>query len=291
VICVEVTWAQALSAIGTTAAVILALFANVVRTFWNRPKLRLGLDDRRSLRPGYEEADAIRCFWGRWNRVSIAGRPFIRARQPECWAALTVTNLGRRETADEVEVVVESLAAAPADAFRRHQKDIRRAPPREGLGPNRAKRYQALPRRPAWSLKWRDTAQYSVDIPSRISRRVDLAVVIPDTGRKPELHIIIVKSLRDIANPRPASLGSAYLDGTGLYEIHLAISAKNTPAARYRLTLGGPDDPPTSPPTPESLRRLLIIDPPVAVIGFFRRLARRLAGEDRVIRKLSEPSR
>jgi hypothetical protein len=141
----EVNWAQALSAIGTTAAVILALFANVVRSFWNRPKLRLGLNDRRSLRPGYDEADAIRCFWGRWNRVSLAGRPLIRGRQPECWAALTVTNLGRRETADEVEVFVESLAVASVGAFGRHQKDARRVPPGAGRGQNQAKAYEALP--------------------------------------------------------------------------------------------------------------------------------------------------
>jgi len=288
---VEVTWAQALSAIGTTAAVILALFANIVRTFWNRPKLRLGLDDRRSLQPGYDEADAIRCFWGRWNRIIVAGRPLLRSRQPECWGALTVTNLGRRETADEVEVVVESLAVASADAFRRHQKDVRRAPPSEGRGRNRAKAYEALPRQPAWSLKWRDTDRYSLGIPSRISRRVDLAVMIPDAERKPGLHIIMVKSLSDIANPRPGRLGSAYLDGTGLYEIQLAVSAKNTPAARYRVILGGPEDPPAAPLTPESLRRLLVIDPPVAVIGFSRRLARRLAGEDRAIRRLSPSSR
>nr|WP_296064349.1 hypothetical protein [uncultured Actinoplanes sp.] len=286
----EVTWAQALSAIGTTAAVILALFSNVVRSFWNRPKLRLGLDDRRSARPGYDEADAIRCFWGRWNRVSIAGRPLVRSRQPECWIALTVTNLGRRDTADEVEVFVESLAPAPADAFRRHQKDARRAPTAAGRGPNQAKAYEALPRKPAWSLKWRDTNRYAVDIPSRISRRVDLAVVIPDAEREPGLHIIMVKSLADIANPRPARLGSAYLDGTGLYEIQLAVSAKNTPAARYRVTVGGPDAPPASRPTPEVLRRLLRIDPPVAVLGVSRRLARRLAGEERMIRRLSAPS-
>jgi hypothetical protein len=111
--------------------------------------------------------------------------------------------------------------------------------------------------------------------------------MIPDAERQPGLHIIMVKSLTNIANPRPARPGSAYLDGTGLYEIQLAISAKNTAAVRYRITLGGPDNLPASPLTPESLRRLLAIDPPVAVISFTRRLARRLAGEDRVLRRLS----
>src|SRR3954470_20696653 len=102
-------WAQILSGVGSVAAVMVALFVNVVRAYLGRPKLRIACGNPK---------DAVRAFKG--DEVA------------ECWAALTVINVGRRDTARDVEVFVSRIAWAGE------------------ASPSAGKSYERLPRWPAY---------------------------------------------------------------------------------------------------------------------------------------------
>jgi hypothetical protein len=247
-----VTWAQALSAIGTTGAVIVALFVHVVRTYWNRPKLRLTFDD------GDEST-------GRRGAV----RSFVAQGHPECWVALTVTNVGKHDVAEEVEVFVEVIDS------------------RRDLEVENGKEYQPFPRCPIWSLKWRDREDHALNIPSRMSRRLDLVVVAPDRLDPPGLHVVMVNRLGITKEPHDRDdLGSTYLDPRGHYTIRLAICAKNSRAERYSVSVCGGEVCPDAVTNHEKLRTQVTVSYPVALISCARRAVRRVAREHNILRRI-----
>jgi hypothetical protein len=138
-------WAPVISAVATSAAVLVALFGEPLWRHWTRPRLRvLGFD--------LAEADGVEF------RSSVENLE-------QAWVRLRVENYGRA-SAEMVEVTierVEMLGDGPGDQEREHH--FKRQELHGSVG-NR--------------LKWADRKSATINIPAGTSRRIDFVYLSTD---------------------------------------------------------------------------------------------------------------
>ncbi|NAZ80576.1 hypothetical protein GTR02_01920 [Kineococcus sp. R8] len=191
---VEPQW---FSASGSLVAVGLALFGQQIRPWVNRPRLEAAwINPTESL--------------------SASRRPEPEIGQ-ELWVTLVIRNQGRRDAAEDVQVIVDSIEVV-------------------GEGNHTHRDYEPFPRRFSVFVKWSHTREITETIPAGSSRRIDL---LRYTSEKGAATFVLA---RNIDQRRLNIDNAARLPGQGSYCLNLTIAAKNARGIRRAVTISGKAD-------------------------------------------------
>jgi hypothetical protein len=194
----------ALSAVATTAAVLVALFRDAFYQWWLRPKLLLNqLDD------AHEASSRSR-------------KPHDLGNRLEIWQLMAVSNVGRGRTANNVEVL--ALDIAPLDSA---------ADPPATCGASEIKNY---------GLKWSLLPTRRLNIAAGTERWIDVVFTIqlPDRpGRQKSLRLLCLAAKDDEWLPVDRPLvqtdwqDQGHVLEAGAYRVHLAVTAEDIRARHY----------------------------------------------------------
>lgn len=190
---------QIVSSLATSIAVIIALFRDVIVRFWGRPRLTLRVA----------------------SESSSLSQVYVLPNRREVWQLMLVANEGRRESAEDVEVIV-------LDVVKLAGRSLKRV-----IGDPTVKNY---------ALKWSLVPTSRLRIGAGTQRWIDLvyALELPSTsGRRAERRLCLPAKV----DPWPP-LDSAELDpaeweteghvlSPGAYRFHLAVVSAGTRARHF----------------------------------------------------------
>ncbi len=195
------SWAPVLSAVATSAAVLVALFGEPLRRYWARPRLRLLSFD-------LDEADGVE-FKHPSNDLEQA---YVRLR---------VENFGR-VAARLVEVTIERVQMLDGiDRDRERDEQFKRQEHNGSVG-NR--------------LQWADRRSATLDIPAGTSRRIDLIYLSTDEPSYLTPSLDLALPMRLMLEKRSKGMERHILPQLD-YRIWVTIAGSNVKPVTSRIDL------------------------------------------------------
>lgn len=190
---------QIVSSLATSIAVIIALFRDVIVRFWSRPRL--------TLRAAPES--------------SSLSQVYVLSNRSEVWQLMLVANEGRRESAEDVEVIVLDVVKLAGKSLKRVTSDP--------IVKNYALKWSLVPtsrlRIGAGTQRWIDLV-YALELPRISGRPAERRLCLPaKVDPWPPLD-------REALDPAEWETEGHVLRA-GAYRFHLAIVSAGTRARHF----------------------------------------------------------
>ncbi len=192
---------QIVSSLATSVAVIIALFRDVIVQFWSRPRL--------ALRAAPES--------------SSLSQVYVLPNRSEVWQLMLVANEGRRESAEDVEVIVLDVVGLAGRSLKRVTGDP--------VVKNYALKWSLVPtsrlRIGAGTQRWIDLV-YALELPSISGRPAERRMCLPaKVDPWPPLD-------REALDPAEWETEGHVLR-PGAYRFHLAVVSAGTHARHFNV--------------------------------------------------------